>query len=307
MNKRAEKKAQKKQEDKSTALVTTKDKVSELMLVLFFMVMSFIVMIPILNVIAVSLSSKEAILLGKVTVLPAQFTLEAYQQIFKNVSFLSSFAFSIILTLAYTLVSMLMTILCAYPLSKSNLKGKKVLMVFIIITMYFNPGIIPNYLTMKNLGLLDSVWVLILPTMLSAYNMIILKSFFEGIDSGLYEAAYLDGASEMTILMKIVLPLTGPAIATLSLFYAVSRWNGVSDVMFYVNDPKYYTVQLKLKQMMDNIVISSMEADSSLVHMVTPENLKSASIVISMIPMLLAYPFVQKYFTKGITLGSVKG
>lgn len=290
------------------AKMTKQDKIFEFILGAIFLLICFVTITPILNVIAISLSSKDAILQGIVNIFPVGFNIEAYQKVFGDTSFMRSFGYSIALTAGFTFIAMIMTILCAYPLSRSNLKGRSIIMTLIMFTMYFDPGIIPNYLNVKNYGLMDSVWALMLPGMLSAYNMIILRTFFQTIDSSLYEAAYLDGCSEFKTLIKIVLPLTTPALATLSLFYAVHRWNGFTDVLFYVTNPKLLTVQAKLKQMIDNSqVVNPGESASLAMQNVAPENIKSASIVISMIPMIIAYPFVQKYFTKGIMLGSVKG
>ena len=261
-----------------------------------------------MNIVAISLSSKNAILQGVVGILPVEYNTDAYMKVFGDRSFIYSFGYSIVMTLGYTLLTMVMTILSAYPLSRGNLKGASIIMTFIVFTMYFDPGIIPNYLNIKQLGLMDSLGALILPGALSAYNMIILRTFFKSIDASLYEAAYLDGCSELMTLIRIVLPLTTPALATLSLFYAVGRWNGLSDIIFYISDSKLFTVQLKLKQMIDSARMVN-PGESSLIQMqnIAPENIKAASIVISMIPMLLAYPFVQKYFTKGIMLGAING
>jgi putative aldouronate transport system permease protein len=289
-----------------SSLITRGDKIFEYCLGTIFILISFIVIAPVLNVISVSFSSKEAILKGLVRIFPVDFSTEAYKKVFQDSSFIFSFGYSIALTAGHTLFAMVITTLCAYPLSRSKLKGRNIIMGFIVFTMYFSPGIIPHYLNIKNLGLMNTIWALFIPGALSAYNMIILRTFFQSIDNSLYEAAYLDGCSEFKTLIKIVLPLTTPALATLALFYAVGRWNGVEDVLFYINKPELFTVQLKLKQMMDNINIPN-EATNVSVQNLTPENIKAASIVISMVPMLIAYPFVQKYFTKGIMLGSVKG
>jgi putative aldouronate transport system permease protein len=270
-----------------------------------FLLITAISLIPILHVLAISLSGKQPILSGHVTVYPIGFNTEAYTRVFGNSNFMNSFGFSVLLTAGFTALAMALTILAAYPLSKRKLKGKPIFMTLFILTMYFDPGIVPNYLNIRDLGLLNSVWALVLPGAVSAYNLIILRSFFLGIDDSLFEAAYIDGCSETKALFKIAIPLAVPAIATLSLFYAVSRWNGVSDVLYYINDSKLYTVQLQLKQMIDSISISQQEG-SVPTNLVT-ENVKSASIVFSMLPMLIAYPFIQKYFTKGIMLGSVKG
>jgi putative aldouronate transport system permease protein len=290
------------------AKITKRDRIGEAILATFFLIICFITLVPLLNIVSISFSSKDAILQGIVRILPVGFNTEAYTKVFGDKAFIYSFGYSIALMLGVTFISMVMTILCAYPLSRSNLKGKSVITAFILFTMYFSPGIIPHYLNIKNLGLMGSVWALILPGALSAYNMIILRSFFQGIDSSLYEAAFLDGCSEFKTLIRIVLPLTTPALATLSLFYAVGRWNGFSDVLFYISDPKLFTVQLKLKQMLDSsTIVNPGESTMLTMQNVAPENIKAASIVISMLPMIIVYPFVQKHFTKGIMLGSVKG
>ena len=278
----------------------------QLVLSILFVLFTAISLVPILHIVAISLSSKQSILSGSITIFPIGFNTQAYAKVLGNINFMSSFLFTILLTAGFTALSMILTILAAYPLSKKGLKGRAIIMALFVITMYFDPGIIPNYLNVKNLGLIDTVWALVLPGALSAYNLIILRSFFMGIDDSLYEAAYIDGCSEFKALFKISIPLAVPAIATLSLFYAVSRWNGVSDVLYYINDSSLFTVQLKLKQMIDAIAISQQEG-SALTSNLVAENIKSASIVFSTIPMLIAYPFIQKYFTKGIMLGSVKG
>lgn len=279
-------------------------RIFQLVLGFAFILITILTLIPILRVLSVSVSSKDAILTGKVFIYPVQFTLEAYQKVFGNSNFIRSFLYSIVLTAGYTIACMIMTILAAYPLSKKELKGGRIIMTMFVLTMYFNPGIIPTYLNVKDFGLIDTFWALIIPGVLSAYNLIIMRSFFLGIDQSLYEAAYIDGCSHWKTLIKIAIPLSVPAIATLSLFYAVSRWNGISDVLYYINSSELYTVQMKLKQMIDSVAISMEEGKSS---NLIADNIKSASIVVSMTPMLIAYPFIQKYFTKGIMLGAVKG
>lgn len=279
-------------------------KIFQFLLSAIFIIVTILTLIPILRVLSVSVSSKNAILTGKVFIYPVEFTMEAYQKVFGNSNFIHSFLYTIALTAGYTLVCMIMTILAAYPLSKKEVKGGRLIMTMFVLTMYFNPGIIPTYLNVKDFGLIDTVWALVIPGVLSAYNLIIMRSFFLGIDQSLYEAAYIDGCSHWKTLIKIAIPLSVPAIATLSLFYAVSRWNGISDVLYYINSSELYTVQMKLKQMIDSVAISLEEGKSS---NLIADNIKSASIVVSMTPMLIAYPFIQKYFTKGIMLGAVKG
>ncbi|EXG88471.1 carbohydrate ABC transporter permease [Lacrimispora sp.] len=270
----------------------------------FFVAISIIALIPILRVISMSFSSKDAILSGKVFLYPVQFTTEAYIRAFRSGSFVSSFIYSVFLMLGSTAVCIIMTIMAAYPLSKKNLKGGTIIMTLFVLTMYLDPGIIPKYLNVKDFKLIDTVWALIIPEALSAYNMIIMCTAFKGLDSSLYEAAKIDGCNEIQTLFRVAIPLVYPTLATLALFYAVGRWNRLSDVLYYVNTSKLYTVQMVLKQLIESVKISQEEGIAS---QLVADNIKSASIVISMTPMIIAYPFIQKYFTKGIMLGAVKG
>ncbi|NNJ29773.1 carbohydrate ABC transporter permease [Lacrimispora defluvii] len=270
----------------------------------FFVVISIVALIPIVRVVSMSLSSKDAILGGKVFLYPVQFTVEAYVRSFRSGSFISSFIYSVFLMLGSTAVCIVMTVLAAYPLSKKNLKGGAIIMTLFVMTMYLDPGIIPKYLNVKSLKLIDTVWALIIPEALSAYNMIIMCTAFKGLDSSLYEAAKIDGCNEIQTLFKVALPLVYPTLATLALFYAVGRWNRLSDVLYYVNSSKLYTVQMVLKQLIEAVKLTQEEGIQS---QLVADNIKSASIVISMTPMVIAYPFIQKYFTKGIMLGAVKG
>lgn len=271
---------------------------------IIFILISIIALVPIVRVVSMSVSSKNAILSGKVFLYPVEFTIEAYQKAIKSGSFTSSFLYSVLLMGIATAICMLMTVLAAYPLSKKNLKGVGVIMTLFVLTMYLDPGIIPKYLNVKDFGLIDTVWALIVPEALSAYNMIIMCQAFRGIDLSLYEAAKIDGCSEIQTLLKIALPLVFPTLATLALFYAVGRWNRLSDVLYYVNSSNLYTVQMVLKQMIESVKISQQEGMTS---QLVADNIKSASIVISMAPMVIVYPFIQKYFTSGIMLGAVKG
>lgn len=270
----------------------------------FFIIISIVALIPIIRVISMSFSSKDAILGGKVFLYPVQFTTEAYVRAFFSGSFLSAFLYSVFLMIGATVACMIMTVLAAYPLSKKNLKGGTIIMTLFVLTMYLDPGIIPKYLNVKDFKLIDTVWALIVPEALSAYNMIIMCTAFKGVDSSLYEAAKIDGCNEIQTLFKVALPLVYPTMATLALFYAVGRWNRLSDVLYYVNSSRLYTVQMVLKQLIESVKISQEEGIAT---QLVADNIKSASIVISMTPMVIAYPFIQKYFTKGIMLGAVKG
>ena len=287
-----------------SAINSKTEKLFQFFWTLFFILITCIAMVPILRVIAVSLSSKDAITAGKVLIWPIGINLDAYSKAISSGSFVHAFGYSILLMFGSTAVSLLLTILAAYPLSKKGLVGGKVVMTLFVLTMYLNPGIIPEYLNVKDFGLINTVWALIIPGALSAYNMIIMCNAFKGIDSAIYDAAKIDGCSEFKTLTRVSLPLVYPTIATLGLFYAVGRWNDISDVMYYINTSSLYTVQMVLKQFVESIKIA---AEEGIRTNLVADNVKSASIVISMLPMLLVYPFVQRFFTKGIMVGAVKG
>lgn len=263
--------------------------------------------IPFMNIISVSLSSNSAIVSQKVTIFPIEASINTYKNILHDMSMLYSLGYSVVLTIVYTLLSMIVTILAAYPLTKKDLKGRSFFLMLIMFTMYFSGGLIPDYILIKNLKLLNTPWSLILPGLMSVYNMIILKSFFQSLPDSLGEAAEIDGCSQWGILIKIVLPLSLPSIATLSLFYAVHRWNTFMDALFYITKPKLYPIQLKLYQIISisNQLDTSAEGGSG--ANITPEGLKAASVMFATIPILLVYPWLQKYFVSGVMVGAVKG
>lgn len=263
---------------------------------------------PFINIIAVSLSDNGAIISGKVFLWPVGINISAYREVFTDLTMIRSFVFTVGLTLLYTLITLIMTILCAYPLSKKSLKGRTALLLIITFTMYFSSGSIPLYLLVSELKLLNTIWALILPGAVNTFNMIVMKSFFTSLPSGLEESAKIDGAGHFRILFSIVLPLSMPIIATISLFYAVGRWNGFSDAIYYINDPKMYPLQLKLRQLISlNNVDQMMTNLQEEQDRVIPEQIKSASIMFATVPILLIYPWLQKYFVKGMMVGSIKG
>lgn len=277
----------------------------QIILGIFFVLVLLIVLLPIINIVATSLSGRDAIAMGKVGLLPVNFSTAAYKMVFRDKSMLRSLLFSTILMIVKTVVSMILTILAAYPLSKKDLPGRGIIMLMITITMYFSAGMIPNYLLVKQLHLINTFWVLVLPSAITAFNLIILRSFFMSINISLFDAAHIDGCTEMQTLRLIAIPLSKAAILTLSLFYAVNRWNSVSDIILYVQNTKFYTLQYKLKLMMDTINIPYDEKDDA-VREIVAENFKAACIVFTMIPVLIIYPFVQKYFREGVMIGGVK-
>jgi putative aldouronate transport system permease protein len=271
----------------------------------FFMIISYLM--PFAHIVARSLSSQNALINNRVSFFPVDFTIENYVFVFSDKAFSRSLIFTAVLTVVYTVVAMAMTTLCAYPLTFERLKGRKTINILIILTMYFNAGTIPNYILMKQLNLLNNPLVLILPGCLSVFNMIVLRSFFLDIPDSLRESAEIDGAGPFTILVNIYLPLSLPVLATLSLFYAVGRWNGFSDALMYVTDIKYQPIQLKLWQIINNrasIEVATVEGFSS---PTVVEGLKAASVMFATVPILLVYPWLQRYFIAGVTIGAVKG
>lgn len=263
---------------------------------------------PFLHVIAVSLSSNRAITSGEVTIFPIEVNWNAYINVFSDNAMIRSLIFTIILTVATTLLCMIFTIAAAYPLTNSKLRGRKFFMYLIIITMFFSGGIIPEYLLIRDLKMIDSVWSLILPGLVSPFNLIILISFFNNIPPSLEESAEIDGSSHFRTLLSIVLPLSMPVMATLALFYAVGRWNGFQDSLMYINNPDLYPLQLKLFQMVQNNMVSELtQMEGANRTALTPESLKAATVIFATVPILAVYPWLQKYFVSGVMLGAVKG
>lgn len=266
--------------------------------------------LPFLNVIAISLSSKSAILRGEVNFWPVELNFDAYKVIFQDKSMTWSLAYSVMMTVGYTVMAMILTILLAYPLSRQRLKGKKFFTLMVMFTMYFSGGLIPTYLTIKDLGMINTVWSLILPGVISTYNMVIMKNFFLSLPRELEEAANIDGANDFQILWRIILPLSLPSIATLSLFYAVGKWNSFSDALYYVQDRALQPLQLKLYYIIKgttSVEISMVEGNAADVGNKVSESIESACIMFATLPILIVYPFVQKYFVQGATVGAVKG
>ena len=282
----------------------------QIILTLIILIISMTCLLPFLNVAATSLSSKSAILSGKVSFWPVEIDTRAYKAIFADPAMMRSLVFTVIITVVYTVFSMLLTILMAYPLTKKRLKGRKFFNFMALFTMYFSGGTIPLYLNIKELGLLDTPWALILPGMLSTYNMIILKSFFSALPGELEEAAIIDGANDFQILIRVYLPLSMPSLATLTLFYAVGKWNSFQDALYYINTKAYQPLQLKLYHLIKGsqaVDIAAMEGGTSTLATDISESIEPASIIFATLPILVVYPFVQRYFVSGVTIGAIKG
>jgi putative aldouronate transport system permease protein len=270
---------------------------------------------PFLYIIATSFSSSRAVSSGEVFLWPVEFNLEAYKQLLLDGQIFNSMKNTVLLTVVGTFLCMLSTVLTAYSLSKKRLRGRGFVMGLIVFTMMFGGGMIPNFLLIRSLGLMDSYWALWLSGLQSTYNMIVLRTFFQGIPESLEEAAMIDGAGDPYILFRIVLPLSGAALATITLFYAVGWWNAYFAPMMYISSTVKFPLMVKLKAMLDTAQMltvqtqTGMGGEGSMMQqtMVAAETYKAATILISVLPIMCVYPFLQKYFVKGVMIGSVKG
>ena len=281
-------------------------KAGDMIFVVLCVLICVICLVPMINLLARSLSGTDYLIKREVYLWPKGLNLDAYKMVLTDVKYVKAFFWTVFLTLSCTVLSLVMTTLCAYPLIFENLKGRNAINIFITITMFFNAGTIPNYLLMKSLGLLSNPLVLIIPGCLSVYNMIIMRSFFYGIPESLREAAEIDGASYFKILISIYVPLSKPVLATLALFYAVGRWNGYSDALMYMNNKDYYPLQLLLYNILNNINQVEVATQEGFSTPGLSESLKAAIVMFSTIPILCIYPFLQKYFIHGVTMGAVK-
>lgn len=269
-------------------------------------IIALICFLPFVNVIASSFASTQEVVARRFILIPRTFSLDAYRYILSTPTIFKSLAVSVGVTGIGTLVSMVLTSLMAYGLSRKYLKGRGFLNFLVVFSMLFSGGMIPTFLVVKALGLIDSYWSLILPVAINAFNLIIMRNFFQALPDSLEESAKMDGCTDLGVFWKIMLPLALPSIATISLFYAVTYWNTYMTAILYINDSTKWPIQVLLRQIV--IVSSGMQAEGSSVDVIPPaQTIKMAVIVIATVPMLIAYPFVQKYFVKGALVGSVKG
>ena len=275
---------------------------------LIYLIMAFVLVVtlyPLLHVIAVSFSESSAILQNKVGIIPKGFSLDAYAKILETMKVPRAFMNSVLYTVVGTTINLAMTALMAYPLSKPNLIGRGVFMKLIVFTLLFNGGTIPTYLVVQSLGLIDSMWSLVLPNAIWTMELFIQVSFYRSLPASLFESAKLDGASELTILLRIVLPLSKASLASIALFYFMGHWNSYFLPLIYLSSGEKFPLQLVLKDMLisDSTMVSGLVESAAL----TPAAVKNATIFVTMVPVMLVYPFAQKYFVKGVMIGSIKG
>lgn len=260
---------------------------------------------PVWYITVISFSDTVSVLQGQVTLFPKGFNIDAYVEVLKDDKIPRAYLNTIYYTALGTFINLLFTSISAYPLAQRNFVGRKFWMLAIVLTMFLNAGMIPTFMVVKGLGLIDTVWALVLPNAIWTFELIILKSFYENMSSQIREAAKIDGASEYRILFSIVIPLSKPALASIGLFYFMGHWNSFFLPLIYLNDKDMFPLQIVLRDML----IFNTESDASLVDRaaLAPQSMKNATIVLSMIPVLLIYPFAQKYFAKGVMLGAEKG
>lgn len=307
--KRAERKERKEKEALQNQFSGLKQKfsIADAVMYVFIVVLSLICLYPFVNVIAYSLSGADAVLAHEVTILPKDFTLAAYKNIIARPTIWIALRVTVIVTLLGTALGLVLTTAAAYALSRKNLPGRKVLSGFILFTMYFSGGIIPTFLVVKNLGMYDTLSALIIPNAMSVFNFVIMRTFFRELPSELDEAAQIDGATEMQVLFRIVLPLSVPILATIGLFYAVQYWNDYFQSLLYIIDPDKFTLQLRLRSLLQTELNTDISNSEGIGNQVMTQSLKMASVAVATIPIIVVYPWLQKYFVKGMMLGSVKG
>jgi len=287
-------------------ITSRRSKIGDWIVVFICLIVILVCLLPVVHIAARSLSSTEALIRGEVGLWPIGWNFEAYVHVLEDGKFTRALWWTALLTLIGTILSLVITTMCAYPLTYDKLKGRKFFNTLIIFTMFFNAGTIPMYLLLKNIGFLNKPVVLIVPYCMSVFNMIIMRSYMADLPVSMRESAEIDGAGPIRVLVSIYLPLCKPVIATLALFYAVGRWNGFSDALMFMNVREYYPIQLLLYNLIaaiQSIDVISVEGGFS---PGLSESLKAAAIMFATVPILVVYPWLQKYFIAGATLGAIK-
>lgn len=270
-------------------------------------VLGFVAFYPLWYVLVVSLSSAEYIHQGAVGLVPRGFNIDAYKIVLQNERIWRAYINTVLYTSTGTLINLVLSAMCAYPLSRKDFYGRKPLTFLITLTMFVSGGMIPLYLVVNQLKMINTIWAIVLPPAISTYNMIVMRTSFAAIPDSLAESAYIDGANDIQILAKIILPLSKPILATMTLFYAVSHWNSFFPAMLYLNSQDKYPVQVIMR---DIVIAGDMMAEGGDISgniNILATNYKYAVIIISIIPILLVYPLLQKHFAKGVMIGAVKG
>ncbi|MEV1130030.1 carbohydrate ABC transporter permease [Agromyces sp. NPDC049794] len=273
--------------------------------VALLVVVGVVALLPFVYVIAGSFATEAELATRSFFVWPETFSIDAYRAIFTSPAFTRALVTTILVTAVGTTIQLLLTAAMAYPLSKSNLPGRRVILSLVVFTMVFSGGMIPTFLVVKDLGLLDTYWALVLPMAINPFSLIIIKNFFQQLPAELEESAKIDGANELQTLWSVILPLSKPVLATFALFYAVGIWNDFMSPLLYLNDSSMWTLQMFLRQVTVATDLSIVEGDTT--QLPPAQGIKFAVIVVATLPILLFYPFLQKHFAKGMLIGAVKG
>ncbi|BBH70662.1 sugar ABC transporter permease [Actinoplanes sp. OR16] len=286
------------------------DRIFMIVVRLMLAIALILVVLPLIYIVASSFSSPAAVNSGQVRFWPVDFSIEAYQSVLSNAEVLRGYYNSLIYAVAGTLISVTLTVAIAYPLSRRTFYGRNVLMTLLIFTMLFSGGLIPTYMVVHDLGMLDTRWALLIPNAIGVWQVIIARTFFaNSIPDELYEAAALDGASDLRVLRSVVLPLSKPLLAVLALMYTIYQWNTYFDALVYLKDPDLYPLQIVLRNMLllNGSRTGAVDLAQQMHQLQLANVLKYALIVVSSLPVLLIYPFVARHFTKGVMVGAVKG
>ncbi|GIP06073.1 MULTISPECIES: carbohydrate ABC transporter permease [Paenibacillus] len=293
----------------STVKEASSERLFDILIYAIAAIIIVIVLYPLLFIVSASFSDPARVLNGEVWLLPKGVTLDAYENILHNDKIWTGYRNTILYTTVGTAINIIMTILAAYPLSRPDLPGRNGIMVLITLTMFFNGGLIPTYLLVKDLGMVDTMWALIIPGAIATYNLIVMRTYFQSsIPWELQEAAHIDGCSNWRLLFSIILPLSKPILAVMVLFYAVGHWNSFFNALIYIRNEDLHPLQLVLREI---LLISQSDAVDGSVGLeksiLLAESIKYAVIIVSSLPVLLMYPLVQRHFVKGVMIGSIKG
>lgn len=287
------------------------DKVLEIVMCISLVITGIVVAYPLVNIFSSSFSSTEAVMSGKVWLFPVDFTLEGYEAVFRNNDVWIGYRNSLFYMVFGTMINLAMTLLAAYPLSRSDMPGQGPIMLLFTFTMIFSGGMIPTYILIKDLGMLNTIWSMVIPGAIGIHNMIITRTFIiNSIPKEMLEAAQIDGCSDIQYFAKMVLPLSGSVIAVITLYYAVGHWNSYMNAFMYLSDEKLYPLQIFLREILvSNKVDPEMLVNEfgEVANRGLAELLKYSLIVVATIPVMIIYPFVQKHFVKGVMIGAVKG
>ncbi|NOU74943.1 ABC transporter permease subunit [Paenibacillus sp. LMG 31458] len=287
-------------------IMTRGHKIFNLLNIILLGILGLSMVLPLIHIIAQSLSNNAAINAGKVSLWPVGFTLGSYKLILQDPTIWLGFRNSVIITVFGTLINLFMTTTLAYPLSRPEYLFRKSILVMVLFTLIFSAPLIPNYLLVKQLGLLNTLWALMLPMAISSFNLFVMRSFFLNLPTELLDSARIDGCGEFRILWNIVLPLSKPAMATMGIMYAVGHWNRYAEAVFYIDHRNWIPLQVRLREIVFTDQMGQSDVSSELMLLLSPEGIKMAVIVVATIPILCVYPFLQKHFIQGMMVGSVK-